>query len=42
MGWERIAVYDGGWCEWSRDGDNPVVCRVACGAGGMPDDVEAA
>jgi len=42
MGWERIAVYDGGWCEWSRDGDNPVVCRVACGTGGgMPDDVEA-
>jgi molybdopterin synthase sulfurtransferase len=28
MGWERIAVYDGGWCEWSRDGANPVVCRV--------------
>lgn len=28
MGWERIGVYDGGWCEWSRDGDNPVVCRV--------------
>jgi thiosulfate/3-mercaptopyruvate sulfurtransferase len=27
MGWERIGVYDGGWCEWSRDADNPVVCR---------------
>jgi molybdopterin synthase sulfurtransferase len=27
MNWERIAVYDGGWCEWSRDADNPV--RVA-------------
>ncbi|WP_229459462.1 sulfurtransferase [Massilia cavernae] len=29
MNWERIAVYDGGWCEWSRDAGNPVVCRVA-------------
>ncbi len=29
MGWERIAVYDGGWCEWSRDGANPVLCRMA-------------
>jgi thiosulfate/3-mercaptopyruvate sulfurtransferase len=28
MGWERIGVYDGGWCEWSRDADNPVVCRA--------------
>lgn len=28
MNWERIAVYDGGWCEWSRDAGNPVVCRV--------------
>lgn len=27
MNWERISVYDGGWCEWSRDPDNPVVCR---------------
>jgi 3-mercaptopyruvate sulfurtransferase SseA len=24
MNWERIAVYDGGWCEWSSDGGNPV------------------
>jgi thiosulfate/3-mercaptopyruvate sulfurtransferase len=24
MNWERIAVYDGGWCEWSSDADNPV------------------
>jgi 3-mercaptopyruvate sulfurtransferase SseA len=29
MGWERIAVYDGGWCEWSRDPANPTVCRVS-------------
>jgi thiosulfate/3-mercaptopyruvate sulfurtransferase len=28
MNWERIGVYDGGWCEWSRDPDNPVVCRA--------------
>jgi thiosulfate/3-mercaptopyruvate sulfurtransferase len=28
MGWERIGVYDGGWCEWSRAADNPVVCRA--------------
>jgi molybdopterin synthase sulfurtransferase len=26
MGWERIAVYDGGWLEWSADPDqNPIV-----------------
>lgn len=24
MGWERVAVYDGGWFEWSRDAANPV------------------
>ncbi|UUZ48366.1 hypothetical protein LP420_36880 [Massilia sp. B-10] len=29
MGWERIAVYDGGWFEWSQDPANPVVCRAA-------------
>lgn len=23
MGWPRIAVYDGGWYEWSGDPDNP-------------------
>jgi 3-mercaptopyruvate sulfurtransferase SseA len=28
MDWERIGVYDGGWCEWSRHADNPVVCRI--------------
>lgn len=27
MGWEHIAVFDGGWCEWSRDACNPVLCR---------------
>jgi thiosulfate/3-mercaptopyruvate sulfurtransferase len=31
MNWERIAVYDGGWCEWSRDGSNPVLCRIDAG-----------
>jgi len=34
MGWERIGVYDGGWCEWSRDASNPVVCRVGALAEG--------
>jgi 3-mercaptopyruvate sulfurtransferase SseA len=29
MGWERIAVFDGGWIEWSADPANPVVCRMA-------------
>lgn len=24
MGWEKIAVYDGGWGEWSSDLDNPI------------------
>ncbi len=24
MGWERVAVYDGGWYEWSIDEGNPV------------------
>jgi 3-mercaptopyruvate sulfurtransferase SseA len=24
MGWPRIAVYDGGWLEWTRDPNNPV------------------
>lgn len=24
MGWDRIAVYDGGWFEWSLDAGNPV------------------
>lgn len=28
MGWDNIGVFDGGWCEWSRDPANPVVCRV--------------
>ena len=24
MGWQNIAVYDGGWLEWSQDADNPI------------------
>ena len=27
MDWPQIGVYDGGWCEWSGDPANPVVCR---------------
>jgi thiosulfate/3-mercaptopyruvate sulfurtransferase len=29
MNWPRIAVYDGGWCEWSSDRRNPVLIRHA-------------
>lgn len=28
MGWERIAVYDGGWFEWSMDAGNPVEAGI--------------
>jgi len=28
MGWERIAIYDGGWSEWSIDEGNPVETGV--------------
>ena len=28
MDWQRIGVYDGGWCEWSGDAGNPVVRRL--------------
>jgi len=24
MGWENIAIYDGGWLEWSQDESNPI------------------
>jgi 3-mercaptopyruvate sulfurtransferase SseA len=30
MGWPRIAVYDGGWLEWTRDPGNPVEVRSTC------------
>ena len=34
MGWQRIAVYDGGWFEWSQDPvNNPIEV-------GEPDDVK--
>ena len=32
MGWDNIAVFDGGWCEWSADPQAPVLCRVDAGA----------
>ena len=43
MNWERIGVYDGGWCEWSRDPDNPVVRRTcfASYAAGSPEETVA-
>lgn len=28
MGWDDISVYHGGWFEWSRAPDNPVVIRI--------------
>ncbi len=28
MGWNRIAVYDGGWFEWSSDPANPIAVGV--------------
>ena len=28
MNWPRISVYDGGWCEWSRDPGNPVIRKA--------------
>ncbi len=28
MGWDKIAVYDGGWYEWSMDAGNPVESGV--------------
>ena len=35
MGWPRIAVYDGGWLEWSKDpANNPIEL-------GEPKDAEA-
>jgi len=32
MGWEQVAVYDGGWLEWSQDPDNPIETGVPAGA----------
>ncbi|WGG52225.1 sulfurtransferase [Rugamonas sp. DEMB1] len=31
MDWQGISVYDGGWCEWSRDPANPVQRRIETG-----------
>lgn len=28
LGWDRIAVFDGGWMEWSSDPDNPVATGI--------------
>ena len=39
QGWERIAVYDGGWFEWSSD---PLNNPIEIGEPGEPGDVAAA
>lgn len=31
MGWNKIAVYDGGWYEWSNDPNNPVAVHQSLG-----------
>jgi 3-mercaptopyruvate sulfurtransferase SseA len=31
LGWDRIAIYDGGWYEWSIDEQNPVETGVPAG-----------
>jgi thiosulfate/3-mercaptopyruvate sulfurtransferase len=31
MGWDRIAIYDGGWYEWSLDEGNPVETGIPKG-----------
>lgn len=31
MGWEQVAVYDGGWLEWSQDRKNPIETGVPAG-----------
>jgi thiosulfate/3-mercaptopyruvate sulfurtransferase len=36
MGWERISVYDGGWCEWSSDPANPVTSEPCRDVGALP------
>jgi 3-mercaptopyruvate sulfurtransferase SseA len=37
MGWQRIAVYDGGWLEWAQDPSNPI---EAGGQLGSPRDAD--
>ena len=31
LGWDRIAIYDGGWYEWSVDAGNPTEIGVPAG-----------
>jgi 3-mercaptopyruvate sulfurtransferase SseA len=31
MGWDRIAIYDGGWYEWSIDAGNPTETGIPAG-----------
>lgn len=31
MGWEHVAVYDGGWLEWSQDANNPIETGIPAG-----------
>lgn len=36
LGWPRVAVYDGGWYEWSRDPANPVETGIPGEMAGVP------
>jgi 3-mercaptopyruvate sulfurtransferase SseA len=39
LGWDRIAVYDGGWYEWSIDAGNPVETGIPEGWNGRTGEV---
>lgn len=36
LGWDRVAVYDGGWFEWSQDPANPIETGVPEAASDVP------
>jgi molybdopterin synthase sulfurtransferase len=38
MGWQRIAVYDGGWLEWAQDPGNPIEVGGESGSSQDADD----
>jgi thiosulfate/3-mercaptopyruvate sulfurtransferase len=36
LGWDRVAVYDGGWFEWSRDTANSIETGIPAGIAATP------